>query len=158
MKKELIDFNNYSKPEEVKDYELFIGPNGEYYKVKTKYESGDNCTHYEWAQKYLEDRVPSTLSDPVIRKKCNTPLQILIHMYGYIRYTHSYGYSKPIFDLPNSNYFGYKLSKEQIDSIYKLLDFNKETIDQELIEKIHDSEEREFSEKVDIAFNRHVHR
>ena len=55
MNNYLVDFNQYYKPEEVKEYELFIGPEGEYYKVKTKYESADNITHYKWAEAYIDN-------------------------------------------------------------------------------------------------------
>ena len=30
----VLDFNKYYLPEQVKGFELFIGPDGEYYKVK----------------------------------------------------------------------------------------------------------------------------
>lgn len=46
MDSRFVDFNKYYDPKDVKNYELFIGPSGEYYKVKTTYESADNCTHY----------------------------------------------------------------------------------------------------------------
>lgn len=137
MKSNLIDFNKYYSPEEVKDYELFIGRDGEYYKVKTRYESDNNCTHYKWAEAYLEKLgVSQLLENEDIKKKCKTPLEVLVHYFGFIRYTHAYNSREAYLNIPNRLYFGYTLSKKQINSLYDLMNYNQDRIDDNIINQI----------------------
>lgn len=122
MKSDLIDFKHYKNPEEVKNYELFIGPYGEYYKVKTRYESCDNCTHYKWAEAYIKKyNYESLLTKEEIALKCKTPLELIIHYFGFIRYTHAYNSKDVYLDIPNRLYFGFRVSKDQINALYKLM-------------------------------------
>ncbi len=154
MSHNLINFNKYYDPKDVEKYELFIGPDGEYYKVKTNYESDENCTHYKWAEEYLKTICRGDiLEKPIIKNKCKTPLEVLINLYGFVRYTHSYGCPKVFMDIPNRDYFGYTMSKEQINSIYNLLDYNNEKLDEETIKKIH-REDDGYEVKVDQVFRR----
>lgn len=153
MKNNLIDFNEYYAPEEVAKYEVFIGPKGEYYKVKTRYESEDNCTHYQWAEAYLENKnLISMLENKEINSKCKTPLQLLINYFGFIRYTHLYE-NVAYFNIPNRLYFGYTMSKEQIDSIYRLMYYNHDTVDEQIIKQL-EMTEAEYELKIDRVFQK----
>ncbi len=153
MEFKLIDFNKYSSPVEVKDYELFIGPEGEYYKVKTRYESDQNCTHYVWAEKYLEEfGLSSLLTKEKITKKCKTPLEVLVHYCGFIRYTHMYGRNIYL-NIPNKLYFGYILSKKQINSLYNLMDYNHDKVNDDIINQIERLDE-EYDTKIDKVFEK----
>lgn len=138
---DLIDFKKYNTPEEIKKYEAFIGPDGEYYKVKTRYESCDNCTHYMWADGYLKvNNLDYLRSDEKIICKCKTPLDILINYLGFIRYTHAFSSSSKVFlTFPNKFYFNYRMSRDQINSIYRLMEYNNDRIDSEIIEMIEES-------------------
>ena len=55
-------------------------------------------------------------------------------IYGFIRYTHT-GDNKPYFTFPNVA-FGYQISKDQKESLYKLMDYNNEKITTEIVEMI----------------------
>lgn len=134
MDSRFVDFNKYHDPKDVKNYELFIGPSGEYYKVKTTYESADNCTHYKWAEYYLDKYAPNIMHNEKVLSICKTPLEVLINLYGFIRYTHT-GDNKPYFTFPNVA-FGYQISKDQKEALYKLMDYNNEKITTEIVEMI----------------------
>lgn len=134
MDSKFVDFNKYYDPKDVGDYELFIGPHGEYYKVKTKYESGQNCTHYKWAECYLEKNAPNILNNKKISDVCRTPLEVLTNLYGFIRYTHT-GDDKPYFTFPNPS-MGYQISRDQKEALYKLMDYNHEKITSEIVDMI----------------------
>lgn len=154
MNYKYIDYRPYYDPKDVKNYELFIGPGGEYYKVKTSYESDENCTHYEWAIGYFKKNKLEFLKEiEFVKNKTKTEIDILINYFGFIRYTHCGFRNKPIFVIPNKDYFGYILSYEQKESIYHLLEFNNEKIDEDLI-KILEEETFEYEEKIQKAFQK----
>lgn len=137
MNNYLVDFNPYYKPEEVKGYELFIGPEGEYYKVKTKYESADNITHYKWAEAYIDNFKLNKIYESENQKhRCKTPLEFLINYCGFIRYTHAFSSSSKVFlSIPSGNH---TLPKKQIDSVYNIMYYNKDTIDEDIIKMLED--------------------
>ena len=154
MRMDLIDFNKYDNPIEVSKYELFIGPQGEYYKVKTRYESDENCTHYKWAEAYLEKHgLSGMLENENIHSKCKTPLELLVDYFGFIRYTHAYESSRQVYlTVPNRLKFGYEVTKDQIDSIYKLMYYNHDTIDENIMKKLEDIAE-DYEIKREHVFN-----
>lgn len=154
MKNNLINFNKYYTPEEVSKYEVFIGPEGEYYKVKTRYESDENCTHYKWAEAYLENKnLISMLENKEIRAKCNTPLELLIDYFGFIRCTHAYESSRQVYiTMPNRLKFGYQITKKQIDSIYELMYHNHDTLDETIMNMLENMDE-EYEIKREQVFN-----
>ena len=135
---DLVDFNKYYDPKDVIGYELFIGRSGEYYKVKTRYESAENITHYKWAEEYIKKFNMQNFNDnKKIKKHCKTPLEFLINYLGFIRYTHSFSSSRTVYlTLPNSICFNKKITEEQIDSLYKIFIENKDNITTDLIEQL----------------------
>lgn len=146
-----IDYNKYFLPSEVENYELFIGPSGEYYKVKTTYESDQNCTHYKWAIGYfIINNLESLKQNIFIKNKCKSELDILVNYFGFIRYTHI-GTKMPLFDFPNRDYFGCSVTAEQKEAIYDLLTFNKENIDEDFILKLENSQ---YEKRIDNYFNK----
>ena len=153
MNYDFVDFKPYYKPEDVDNYELFIGPNGEYYKVKTTYESDENCTHYYWAIGYFQKKgIKDVLMHKNIEKKCKTELEVLINLYGFIRYTHAYGKRDVYINLPNPDYFGVVINSKQKTSLYKIMEFNHDNITSDIIE--HNNESNCYEEKRDKIFQR----
>ena len=100
----VLDFN---KPEQVKGFELFIGPDGEYYKVKN-IKNNSNYTHYEWAEQYIK-----SFTNDVTKTNCFDSLNLLIHKYGFVRYAHRFYSPNPILDIPNPSYYGVSITEEQ---------------------------------------------
>ena len=154
MQYKYADYKTYYNVEDVNGYELFIGPNGEYYKVKTIYESDQDCTHYEWAIGYIEKNNLQPLREhKYIKDKCNTDIQILINYLGFIRFTHASVSATPIFTFPNKHYFGYRINNLQITAIYNLIkNHNKDFVDS-IISKLN-NEEIEYEQKIDKVFKK----
>ncbi len=147
MNKYKVDFNKYFKPEEVSGYELFIGPSGEYYKVKTRYESDEDCTHYYWAEEYFKkNNLNSLLENDAIKSKCNTCISVLINYLGFIRYSHMYNDSIPYISLPNPNYFGRELTPSQYSALNDIMEYNNDYIDEDTISG--------YDSRVEDVFNR----
>ncbi len=146
MKFDLADLNKYYSPEDIKDYEAFIGPDGEYYKVKTRYESADNLTHYKWAEEYIRRKgMENFVEKEKIASKCKTPLEFLVNYLGFIRYTHAHASTRKVYlTVPNPMLFGKKINKEQIDSLYKLMEYNKDDITYEIMELLEQHENESY--------------
>lgn len=142
MKFDLADINKYDNPEDIKGYEAFIGPEGEYYKVKMSNDRGGTITHYSWAEEYVNrNNLQNYKENETITSKCKTPLEFLINYLGFVRYTHSHASSRKIYlTLPNPIMFGKKISKEQIDSLYRLMNYNNDEITSEIMELLEQHE------------------
>lgn len=145
----VLDFNKYYLPEQVKGFELFIGPDGEYYKVKN-IKNNSNYTHYEWAEQYIK-----SFTNDVAKTNCFDSLNLLIHKYGFVRYTHRFYSPNPILDIPNPSYYGVSITKEQINSIYSLLDCNLEYITEEQ-KNMFDYNYNVYSNASDAVYTRHI--
>lgn len=150
-----FDFNLYYHPEEVSKYELFIGPLGEYYKVKTRYESDYNYTHYCWAMGYIEKHnLTEVYHSPKVEKVCKTPLEFLVNYLGFIRYTHIISNGSRVYmSIPNEEFFGYIPSRSQIDAVYHLMDYNHDVADEEQLRKLEKSD-YDYDKKVDMVFEK----
>lgn len=129
------DLNAHYDAKEVLNYELFIGPKGEYYKVKTVYESDENMTHYEWAKRFLEKN--NLMEYGLIKTNYGNPNDILINLFGFIRYTHAG--MEPIYDLPDKKY-GKNVTEAQLDSIFELSVLKKEVrFYEKLVDRVNES-------------------
>ena len=148
-------YNPYYDLADLKDYELFIGPRGEYYKVKTTYESDHDYTHYKWALGYLTEKKLAHILEREDMKKF-TPLQVLIHYFGFVRYTHC-GVKKPLLNVPKPEFFGVKLKEVQVEAIRKLLKYNGEVITDEIAMQLCYDGTR-YDDKREHVFNRMVGR
>lgn len=142
------NFNKYYLPEQVKGFELFIGPDGEYYKVKN-IKNNSNYTHYEWAEQYIK-----SFTNDVAKTNCFDSLNLLIHKYGFVRYAHRFYSPNPILDIPNPSYYGVSITKEQ-NSIYSLLDCNLEYITEEQ-KNMFDYNYNVYSNASDAVYTRHI--
>lgn len=127
-----IDFNKYKSPSDVDGYELFIGPKGEYYKVKTRYESDRDCTHYLWAEGYfLKYGLDYLMEEDYIKEKCQSRIDVLINFLGFVRYTHMYNDSIPFITKPNPSYFGVSISDDQMKSLLNIIEYNNDYIEKD---------------------------
>ena len=152
MNNESADINKYYSPEDIAGYEAFVGPKGEYYKVKKSNERGGTVTHYSWAEEYVNrNGMQNYKENENITSKCKTPLEFLINYLGFVRYTHSHASSRKVYlTLPNPILFGKKISKEQIDSLYKLMNYNNDDITYDLMQLLerHESKDYFLTDKV----------
>ena len=132
------DFTRYYDPNDVENCELFIGPRGEYYKVKNKKRNDDRLTHYKWAEQYMERyNLTRFFEIDNIKDKCKSPIDFLINYLGFVRYTHGQLSSRKVYlTLPNFSMFNYHLSREQINSLYNIMLYNNDVIDKGIIKQI----------------------
>lgn len=124
-----IDFRKYYNVKEVENYDVFIGQNGEYYKVRNIMKR-DARSHYIWAEAFL--RKEKIYKEAI--KKQRDILNYLIDEYGYIRYSSVRGSRNPVIDFPIN------ISKEQQYSLYNLLKAKEEYLTEEQKYKLENSD------------------
>lgn len=118
------DFNIYTDIKDMRGYEAFIGPNGEFYRVKPMSRDFTGITHYSWAEEFLKDSIK--VEEYIERTNLKTKLNFLIHVLGFIRYTHLYGMHGVYIDKPDVNISGRKITKEQLDTLFNVMTINGE--------------------------------
>lgn len=127
------DFNIYTKVSDMKGYDGFIGPNGEFYRVKkTNYEYID-ITHYTWAEEYAKNNIElqkflanSSISTIYLIATLKSKLNILIHGLGFVYYSHEHTVFSPITIFPDKNFNNKTVTKEQLDTLFDVMTINNE--------------------------------
>lgn len=120
-----VDLNKYYSLKEIEGYELFIGPEGEYYKVK-KINENSTISHSVWATEYFKRNNFNEPKDNSSFDSINT----IINKHGFVRYAHAFS-PNPIIDVPNPTYYGVRVTNLQIEAIYNLLNHNLEYLTEE---------------------------
>ena len=120
-----VDLNKYYSLKEIEGYELFIGPEGEYYKVK-KINENSTISHSVWAAEYFKK---NNFNEPKDNSSFDS-ISTIINKHGFVRYAHAFS-SNPIIDVPNPAYYGVRITKSQIEAIYNLLNHNLEYLTEE---------------------------
>ena len=135
----MYDFKAYDDVMEIHRYEGFIDRNGKFYKVckrgeKITDEKGRvRNSHNKWAEAYLKEKMNikdfkfnPTASALLTLTSLNGPVEILIHCFGYVYYSHDPIYYKPIIKTPDPKIASYKATEEQLDMLFSLMLVNKE--------------------------------
>ena len=102
-----VDYSNLDKGKEIKGFEGYIGPNGEFYKTSLNYVH--HPSHEDWAFNFIHDYYPLYKEDikkhPYEITKYADASALLVHRYGFVGYTHSqYKNRKAGFVFPFDNY------------------------------------------------------
>lgn len=126
-----LDFNCYNKLEDFIDYDGFVAPNGDFYKVSLA--NKHNPTHNTWADKFVIEKLDflkhlssANKSFLYTISKLKTKQDILIHYYGFIYYGHDSYSKKPIIIYPDSTYNDKYVTQEQLDIIFRIFKENNE--------------------------------
>lgn len=125
-----MDFNKYDDYEKMKGYDGYIDPKGKVYRVKQRLKA--TCNHEDWAMEYLKNNSTSyndiKVETSIIFNFANlkTYTEKLIHLYGFVYYSHDDILFKPIIKLPNPKIFGKSATEEQMDALYGILFMNNE--------------------------------
>lgn len=108
-------------------FDGFINQDGLFYKIK---EIGKdlNDGHYEWAQEYLSNKINEMNIKDLTKMKTlikENPIIYLIDYEGFVYYSHT-EYYVPIVQGPNPRYNEKKVTKEQLDTLLKVMISNNE--------------------------------
>lgn len=127
------DFTPYLDIAECINYDGFFDPIGSYYKVKLRNSNMMEDSHNNWAEEYIKKNfntqninVRSTYSFLYGLTKLNGPAEILVHIFGFVYYSHNPINHQPIIIVPDEKIMGNKVTKEQLDSLFEMMIFNNE--------------------------------
>ena len=125
-----MDFTKYDDVTKMRCYDGYIDPNGNFYRVKQRLRP--ICNHELWAEEYLKNNAlecrdisisESLLLNLITLKTCT---EKLIHLHGFIYYSHDELLYKPIIKMPNPKIFGKRSTEEQMDALYSIMLINNE--------------------------------
>ena len=125
-----MDFKQYDDVEKMKGYDGYIDSKGNFYRVKQRLKT--TCNHEIWAEEYLKNNATSyndiVVVDSLILNlvTLKTYTEKLIHLYGFVYYSHDELLYKPISKLPNPKIFGRRVTEEQMDTLYGIMLMNNE--------------------------------
>lgn len=121
-----FDFNKYTNVEDCINYDGFIAPGGEFYRVSVC--NKHKPTHNEWADKfvleksdYVKELTRASGSFLYTMSRLKSKLEILMHFYGYIYYGHNLHDRAPIIIYPNSNINNKEVSTMQYNMLFDIL-------------------------------------
>lgn len=115
----IIDLEAYDDSVIVKNYNLFIDPDGMFYRIN-RIKNDYSIDHNLWALEYFKK-----LCDIYDSKKLS-PAEVLIHKYGFLYYSHDMLVRKPIVKVPNPKYYRQRVSEEELDSLFQIMLLNNE--------------------------------
>ena len=133
----MFDFNKYDDVALIKDYDGFIDKYGNFYKVcprmKKLRKEIRKDSHNEWAQQFITEKLNikdfkfnPTTSALFTLSTLRGPAEILVHCFGYVYYSHDSVFHKPIIKLPNPKIANYKITDDQLNTLYLIMTMNKE--------------------------------
>ena len=128
-----FDFNDYMDIKEINGYDGFIDPSGDFYRVKKRNSSDINYTHMTWSEAYIkyDKKKLNTILIPsysmlYILSQLETKQDILIHVFGFVYYSHDHLTHKPIIIPPDPMYNEKIITSEQLDKLYEIMEMNLE--------------------------------
>ena len=113
-----FDMKKYDDINLIKDCDLFIDPSGYFYKIKP-IKGISILNHNTWSKKYL-DNLKYTFNHKF------SPAEIMVHLFGFVYYSHDQLKYKPIIKTPNPRYFNVSSSPEQLNSLFNVMMVNGE--------------------------------
>lgn len=121
-----FDFNKYTNVEDCINYDGFIAPGGEFYRVSVC--NKHKPTHNEWADKfvlekldYIKELARASGSFLYTMSRLKSKLEILMHFYGYIYYGHNLHDRVPIIIYPNNDINNKEVSTMQYNMLFDIL-------------------------------------
>lgn len=126
-----FDFNKYDDILISQKYDGFIDPNGYYYKVNLR-NSGKVIDHNLWANEYMKNngdkyrKLNFSASGLFTLSQISSVAEALVHIYGFIYYSHDSYTRKPIIILPNPLYNNCKMTAAQNEVLFNIMLLNNE--------------------------------
>lgn len=113
-----LDMTKYSDINAIKNHDLFIDQNGDFYKIRP-IKGMSLFNHNTWAKMYL-DKLNYDLDQRF------SPSEVLVHVLGFVYYSHDQLKFKPIIKIADPWFCNMNTTKAQLDSLYNVMIVNGE--------------------------------
>lgn len=127
-----FDFNRYIDLVDICHYNGFIDQDGYFYKVSPKNHSKVKVDHNLWARAYVKvhgdrfRRMDFSASGLFTLSQISSEVDVLVHIYGFVYYSHDDIYYKPIIKCPDPKYNKFIKNKSQEDLLFGIMLLNDE--------------------------------
>ena len=127
-----FDFNRYDDLLEIHKYNGFIDQDGYFYKVSPRNHQGMKIDHNLWARAYVKahgdkfKRMDFSASGLFTLSQISSEVDVMVHIYGFVYYSHDELYYKPIIKCPNPKYNNFIKSAKQEDMLFNIMLLNNE--------------------------------
>ena len=127
-----FDFNKYDDLLDICNYNGFIDQNGYFYKVSPKFHNRSNVDHNLWARTYVKEhgdrfrRMDFTASGLFTLSQISSEVEVMVHIYGFVYYSHDDLYHKPIIKCPDPKYNKFIMTRSQEDLLFEIMFLNDE--------------------------------
>lgn len=128
-----LDFNKYDDILVAKDYDGFIDPKGSFYKVKPrKSKTRQVIDHNLWTDEYMKAngdkyrKLNFSASGLFTLAQISSVAEALVHIYGFVYYSHDAYTRDPIVIIPNPKYNNCQMTEEQNEMLFNIMLLNKE--------------------------------
>jgi len=127
-----LDFNKYDDITDIINYDGFIDQNGYFYKVSLRTNKNVPIDHNLWADAYIKShgdkfrKCNFTSSTLFTLSQISSPVDVLVHIYGFVYYSHGSEYHRPIIKIPNPMYNNCTMTRSQDELLYNIMLLNNE--------------------------------
>jgi len=128
-----LDFNKYDDIIVAREYDGFIDPKGSFYKVKLRRSKGiQKVDHNLWADEYMKangDKFRNlnfSASGLFTISQVSSVAEALVHIYGFVYYSHDAYSSQPIVIIPNPRYNNCQMTSAQDEVLFNIMLLNNE--------------------------------
>ena len=127
-----FDFNRYDDIIDIHKFNGFIDQNGYFYKVSPRNHSHAKISHNLWAREYVKAhgdrfrRMDFSASGLFALSQISSEVDVMVHIYGFVYYSHDDLYYKPIVKCPDPKYNKFIMTRRQKELLYNIMLLNDE--------------------------------
>ena len=127
-----FDFNRYDDLLDICNYNGFIDQNGYFYKVSPRNHMNFKIDHNLWARAYVKShgdrfcRMDFSASGLFTLSQVSSEVDVMVHIYGFVYYSHDDLYYKPIIKCPDPKYNKFIRSRQQRELLFNIMILNNE--------------------------------
>lgn len=127
-----FDFNSYDDIVDICRYNGFIDQEGKFYKVSPKRHCKNKIDHNLWARAYVKEhgdrfcRMDFSASGLFTLSQISSEVDVMVHIYGFVYYSHDDLYYKPIIKCPDPKYNRFLMTRKQEELLYNIMLLNNE--------------------------------
>lgn len=127
-----FDFNRYDDLVDICKYNGFIDQDGHFYKVSLRSHYHAKIDHNLWARAYVKEhgdrfrRMDFSASGLFTLSQISSEVDVMVHIYGFVYYSHDDIYHKPIIKCPDPKYNKFIMTSSQEDVLFNIMLVNNE--------------------------------